>query len=75
MFFGRRSLTFADDARRWEACEIARCVQDIVAQGTIVFDKDFRGHHPVKCDDVATLFQSTTQITIYGDMFKAVGLL
>lgn len=65
---------YAEDARRWEAYEIARRMQDMVARGTMVYDKEARAHRPLQFDDIAILFQSTTQITLYEDVFKVQGL-
>ncbi len=64
----------AEDARRWEAYEIAQRLQRMVADSVPVYDKEQRVFRPVQYDDMALLFQSTTHITLYEDVFKTVGL-
>ncbi len=63
-----------EEARRWEAYEIARYLHAQVEAETPVYDRDLNGTRPLRYDDVALLFQSTSQITVYEDVFKAQDL-
>lgn len=63
----------AEDFRRWEAFEIATRLRAMVEAGTSVFDR-VQGIRPIQYDDIALLFQSTSNITLYEDVFKAQGL-
>lgn len=64
----------AEDRRLWEAYEIAQRVQKLKDDGAIVFDKDENTYRPFEYSDVAILFQSTSNITIYEMVFKSQGL-
>ncbi|MBZ0298908.1 MAG: UvrD-helicase domain-containing protein, partial [Anaerolineae bacterium] len=64
----------SDDFRRWEAYEIAVRLRDMVANQTPVFDRETGATRPLAYGDAALLFQSTSQITLYEDVFKALGL-
>jgi ATP-dependent helicase/nuclease subunit A len=64
---------YAEDFRRWEAFEIANRLRAMVEAGTPVFDR-VHGVRPMQYDDIALLFQSTSNITVYEDVFKARGL-
>ena len=61
----------ADHNRRWEAYEIARRVREMVEIEQPVYDRELEAVRPVKYDDIALLFQSTSNITLYEDVFKA----
>jgi len=63
-----------EDMRRWEAYEIANFIEDIVAQERLVYDKEQRITRPVTTGDVAILFQSMSNVTLYEDVFKSRGL-
>jgi ATP-dependent helicase/nuclease subunit A len=60
--------------RRWEAYEIAGRLHQLVREGRVIYDKDAREHRPMNYGDIAILFQATTSITLYEDVFKAAGL-
>lgn len=64
----------AEDGRRWEAYEIARRLREMVENGVMIFDKTANIQRPVQYGDMALLFQSMTNITLYEDVFKLVGL-
>ncbi len=63
----------AEASRRWEAFEIATRLRSMVESETPVFDR-VHGVRPMQYDDIALLFQSTSNITVYEDVFKAQGL-
>jgi ATP-dependent helicase/nuclease subunit A len=60
--------------RRWEAYEIAGRLHQLVREGRLIYDKDAEKHRPMNYGDIAILFQATTSIILYEDVFKAVGL-
>ncbi len=60
----------ADDMRRWEAYEIARRIQRMIAERRPVYDKK-RATRPMKFRDIAVLFQSLTKLPLYEEVFKA----
>lgn len=65
----------SEDNRRWEAYEIARHLRRmIVDQQRKVYDKRARTTRPLGYGDVTLLFQSMSNVTVYEDVFKAVGL-
>jgi ATP-dependent helicase/nuclease subunit A len=64
----------ADDKRRWEAYEIAQRIRELVDAETPVYDKITGDSRPMRYDDVVLLFQSTTHINLYEDVFKAQNL-
>lgn len=64
---------YAEDFRRWEAHEIATRLRSMVELEMPVFDR-VRGVRPMQYDDIALLFQSTSNITVYEDVFKSLGL-
>jgi ATP-dependent helicase/nuclease subunit A len=61
-----------DDKRRWEAYEIAQRIHQLV--GTPVYDKEAGEIRAMRYDDVALLFQATSNINLYEDVFKAQNL-
>ncbi len=63
----------SEDYRRWEAYEIARRIQAMIDSGTPVYDGT-GGTRPLRYEDVALLFQSTSNIVLYESVFKALGL-
>ena len=71
---GRQQRYLAEDMRRWEAYEISQRVKTIVAQKRKVFDKNKRKWRCIEFGDIAILFQSMSNVTIYEDVFKAQGL-
>lgn len=64
----------ADDARRWEAYEIAQRIQAMVQARTPVYDRSSGQPRPLDYGDVALLFQSLSRVTVYEEAFKALGL-
>jgi ATP-dependent helicase/nuclease subunit A len=65
----------SDDRRRWEAWQVARRIQTMVEQEqTFIYDKEHREYRPVQYGDFALLFQSMTNVVLYEDIFKAMGL-
>jgi ATP-dependent helicase/nuclease subunit A len=65
----------AESRRRWEAYEVARRLRALVEdERRPVYDKGLRQLRPIGYGDIAVLFQSMSSITIYEDVFKAVGL-
>ena len=64
----------ADDARRWEAYEIAQRIHALVQAGTPVYDRRSGQARPLDYGDVALLFQSLSKVTVYEEVFRAQGL-
>ncbi len=73
----RRKQTYPSDTmRRWEAYEIAQFIQTIVDEKREIsfFDGEKVSYRPVTTGDVAILFQSMKNVTLYEDVFKSQGL-
>lgn len=70
----RKATYPSEDMRRWEAYEMAQFIKNIVADGREIFDKEQRVKRPVTAGDVAILFQSMSNVTLYEDVFKSQGL-
>lgn len=68
---GRRQGRSSEDMRRWEAYEIAMRIKTMIAEQRPVFDNDDRQNRNIDFRDVAILFQSMTNITLYEDALKA----
>ena len=68
---GRRQSRSSEDMRRWEAYEIAKRIKRIRKQKRPVFDKELGKHRKMVFHDVAILFQSMTNVTLYEDALKA----
>ncbi|MEZ4671648.1 MAG: UvrD-helicase domain-containing protein [Anaerolineae bacterium] len=65
----------SDSRRRWEAYELARRLQHIVDhEQRPIFDKQRSEVRPIGYGDIALLFQSLSNITLYEDVFKLCGL-
>lgn len=64
-----------EKCRRWEAYEIARYLRELKeVEQRQVYDKERSAHRSIDYGDMALLFQSTSNITIYEDVFKAMNL-
>ncbi|MBZ0279956.1 MAG: UvrD-helicase domain-containing protein [Anaerolineae bacterium] len=79
LFIRRDGLDEEDDdaetRRRWEAYEIAQRLRHIVEnEKRAIYDKKLQGHREIGFGDITLLFQSTSHITVYEDVFKAAGL-
>ncbi|MCY3780060.1 MAG: UvrD-helicase domain-containing protein [Chloroflexi bacterium] len=61
----------ADEMRRWEAYEIAGRIKAIVEGQRLIFDKSEGKWRGIEFSDIAILFQSMSQVTIYEDAFKS----
>jgi ATP-dependent helicase/nuclease subunit A len=64
----------AEECRKWEAREIARRVQEMVREEQPVYDRETGQNRPVEYGDVAILFQSFSNVNLYEEVFKAMGL-
>ena len=62
-----------ETCRRWEAYEIARRLQAMVEDQVRTHQRG-AGERPLEYGDIALLFQSMNSITLYEDVFKALGL-
>lgn len=62
------------DRRQWEAYEIARRLHEMTDSGLRVYDRHTNTIRPVRYDDMAILFQSLKQVTVYEEVFKTMGL-
>ncbi len=68
---GFRLRSPAEGMRRWEAYEIAKRIGEMIAEQRPVFDKELGKHRKMDFHDVAILFQSMTNVTLYEDALKA----
>ncbi|MCY3977953.1 MAG: UvrD-helicase domain-containing protein [Chloroflexi bacterium] len=68
---GRRQIRSSEEMRHWEAYEIALRIQAVIDEQRPVFDKDERQERNMDYRDVAILFQSMTNVTLYEDALKA----
>ncbi|MFW5708587.1 MAG: UvrD-helicase domain-containing protein [Chloroflexota bacterium] len=64
----------ADDRREWEASEITNRISVLVRSGRLVYDREMADTRPVQFGDVAILFQSLSNVTIYETAFKTAGI-
>jgi len=64
----------AADRRLWEAQLIADRFRQLHENGALVHNKEANEYRPFDYGDAAVLFQSTTQINTYEDVFKALGI-
>lgn len=64
----------AEDRRRWEADMLAERLLDLVRSGRRIWDKGAGMTRPVGFGDVALLFQSLANVTLYEAAFKAIGI-
>jgi ATP-dependent helicase/nuclease subunit A len=63
------------DVRRWEADVLARRIQALVTEeARPVYDRSLGNTRPMRYGDVALLFQSTSNLNLYEDAFKAHAL-
>ncbi|MCA0458895.1 MAG: UvrD-helicase domain-containing protein [Chloroflexi bacterium] len=61
--------------RRWEAHELATRLKNIVeVEKRLIHDKQLRALRPIGYGDIAILFQSTSNIVLYEDVFKLLQL-
>ena len=69
---GRRKQNYAaEDMRRWEAAELAKRIQAMIASERRVYDKRSGKWGPIRSGDIAILFRALTNVTLYEDAFKA----
>ena len=68
---GRQQRYSAEDLRRWEAYEIAARIKALIAENRQVYDKEDGRWRGIAFHDIAILFQSMSNVTIYEDVFKA----
>ena len=58
--------------RRWEAYELAARLKNIVEdEKRLIYDKEQRVTRPIDYGDIAILYQSTSNILLYEDVFKS----
>lgn len=62
----------AEERRIWEAQFIGQRFQQLYQNGALIHDKEHNQYRPFNYGDAAILFQSTTQINTYEDVFKAL---
>lgn len=72
---GKPKRLKSEQRRIWEAYEIAARLKELTTSGFMVYDRDLDKQRRVRFDDMAILFQSLSNVTLYEDVFKAVGLL
>ena len=68
---GRQQRYSAEDLRRWETYEIAARIKAMIAENRQVYDKEDGRWRGIAFHDIAILFQSMSNVTIYEDVFKA----
>lgn len=65
----------AEGMRRWEAYELANRLKHIVeTEKRLIYDKEKQELRPIGFGDIAILFQSTSNIMLYEDVFKSLQL-
>lgn len=70
----RKKNMSADEARQWEAFEIAERIKGLIDSGRLVFDRESGGPRPIRYGDIAVLFQAMSKVKIYEDCFKTRGI-
>ncbi len=68
---GRQKRYSSDEMRHWEAYAIGQRVKELIAQKRQVYDKEKAKWRDIAYGDIAILFQSLTQVTLYEAVFKA----
>lgn len=63
-----------EDCRQWEAYELARRIQEMVAAGNPVYDREQDIVRPVGYGDFAMLFRSLVHVGLYEDALRAAGV-
>jgi ATP-dependent helicase/nuclease subunit A len=63
-----------EERRLWEALEIARRLQQLKDRGALIHDKESNSLRAFDYGDAALLFQSTSNITLYEQVFKNEGI-
>lgn len=61
-------------ARRWEAHLLAHRLHELVDSQTAIHDKETDSYRPVGYGDIAILYRSLSDITLYEEAFSACGL-
>jgi ATP-dependent helicase/nuclease subunit A len=64
----------SEGARIWEARRIAQRLQALERDGFQVWDKEQHNYRTFRMGDAAVLFRSTTDLPLYEEQFKALGL-
>ncbi len=64
----------SDDVRQWEAWVLGQRIQALVDSQMLIYDKLSQSLRPIRYDDVAILFQSLSEVTVYEDVFKQLGV-
>jgi len=65
----------AEAMRQWEAFELASRLKQIVdEEKRLIYDKEHRVTRPINYGDIAILYQSTSNILLYEDVFKSAQL-
>lgn len=68
---GEEQRIGSGEMRRWEAYELANHIHAMVKNERIIYDKRKEILRPVDYGDIAILFQSMRNVTIYEEVFKA----
>lgn len=63
-----------EEMRRWEAYEIAERIDAMIAAQRLICDKSERMWRGIEFSDIAILFQSMSNVTIYEDALKVKNL-
>ena len=61
-------------ARRWEAYLLAQRLHELVDDRTLIHDRDADRNRPLEYDDIAILFRSLSDITLYEEVFATCDL-
>lgn len=64
----------AEQRREWEAAEIARRLDELIASGRLIYDRESGEARPIEYGDVAILFQSLVYVNFYEEALKAHGI-
>ncbi|NDJ84738.1 MAG: UvrD-helicase domain-containing protein [Chloroflexi bacterium] len=63
-----------EDKRRWEAFRLGHHLQEMVSQGTVIWDKSQGNYRELQFGDIAVLFQSMSSTPLYEEIFQDLGI-
>ena len=70
----RKKQIPASELRRWEALAIGWHAQRLIESRRPVYDRELGGFRAIRFGDIAILFQSMSNVGLYEDRFKWLGL-
>lgn len=70
----RKQRYSSEEMRRWEAYELAEHINQLISEQRLVYNKQHGAYQPATYGDVAILFQSMSNVTLYEDVFKSLNI-